>query len=144
MNDIRRIAVSNQLRNVHRIFLFFWTILRPTFQLGKTCHEFAAKANPKQHQIFGSADGRQTAIATHRLPGQRVRMVLLTVGTVIIAIAILYKYNGMVSVHFYIATALGIGFAMLLTSALMGLVFLSNGTGHDATVTDLSDDKNRD
>jgi hypothetical protein len=71
-------------------------------------------------------------------------MFLLTVGTVIIAIAILYKYNGMVSVHFYIATALGIGFAMLLTSALMGLVFLSNGTGHDATVTDLSDDKTRD
>ncbi len=71
-------------------------------------------------------------------------MFLLTVGTVIIAIAILYKYNGMVSVHFYIATALGIGLAMLLTSALMGLVFLSNGTGHDATVTDLSDDKNRD
>ncbi len=71
-------------------------------------------------------------------------MFLLTTSTVIIAIAILYKFNGMVSVHFYIATALGIGFAMLLMSALMGLVFLSSGTGHDENVIDLSDDKKRD
>lgn len=70
-------------------------------------------------------------------------MFLMTTSVVIIAIAILYKFNGMVSVHFYIATALGIGFAMLLTSALMGLVFLSNGTGHDEAITDLSDDKKR-
>ena len=41
-----------------------------------------------------------------------------------------------VSVHFYIAVALGIGFTMLLTSALMGLVFLSSGTGHDESVED--------
>lgn len=71
-------------------------------------------------------------------------MFLLTTGTVIIAIAILYKFNGMVSVHFYIATALGIGFAMLLMSALMGLVFLSSGTGHDETVEDLRDPRRRD
>ena len=42
----------------------------------------------------------------------------------------------MISVHFYIATALGIGLAMLLMSALMGLVFLSAGTGHDESVDD--------
>lgn len=71
-------------------------------------------------------------------------MFLLTTATVIIAIAILYKFNGMVSVHFYIATALGIGFAMLLMSALMGLVFLSNGSGHDEAVEDLSERKRRD
>jgi hypothetical protein len=40
------------------------------------------------------------------------------------------------SVHFYIAVALGIGVMMLLTGALMGLVFLSNGTGHDDAVSD--------
>ncbi len=49
------------------------------------------------------------------------------------------------SVHFYIAVALGIGFSMLLTSALMGLVFLSNGTGHDAAIDDrIEDERNRD
>ena len=63
-------------------------------------------------------------------------MALVTTGVVITALAILYAKNGMVSVHFYIATALGIAFAMLLMSALMGLVFLSNGTGHDASVDD--------
>jgi hypothetical protein len=57
-----------------------------------------------------------------------------TVLVVIVALGLLYREVGMVSVHFFIATALGIGFAMLLMSALMGLVFLSNGTGHDASV----------
>ena len=41
---------------------------------------------------------------------------------------------------FYIATGLGVGAAMMLTAALMGLVFLSSGTGHDESVTDLMDD----
>jgi|GEM_PF-170769 len=55
----------------------------------------------------------------------------LTVG---IAITILFAYNGMISVHFYIAVAMGISLTMLLGGALMGLVFLSNGTGHDESV----------
>lgn len=61
-------------------------------------------------------------------------MLLITVGVVAIGIAILYDSDGAASIHFYIATALGIGFTMLLTGALMGLVFLSHGTGHDASV----------
>lgn len=63
-------------------------------------------------------------------------MILVTVTMVVGAMVMLYRENGLVSVHFYIATALGIGFAMLLMSALMGLVFLSNGTGHDDAVID--------
>lgn len=65
----------------------------------------------------------------------------ITVGTVIIALAALYKQTGMVSVHVFIAAAIGIGFSMLLMSALMGLVFLSSGTGHDEAV---SRDENQD
>ena len=45
------------------------------------------------------------------------------------------------SVHLYLAAALGVGFAVLLMSALMGLVFLSSGTGHDESVSDLTDDQ---
>ena len=60
-------------------------------------------------------------------------MFLLTLGLVLIAMAMLWKFEN-VSVHFYIATALGIGFTMLLASALMGLMFLSSGTGHDDAV----------
>ena len=68
-------------------------------------------------------------------------MFLVTVGVVILSMALLYKSNGFVSIHFYIATALGIGFAMLLMSALMGLVFLSSGTGHDEAIVDPLEDE---
>ncbi|AZI36018.1 hypothetical protein NT2_04_03310 [Caenibius tardaugens NBRC 16725] len=68
-------------------------------------------------------------------------MMGITLAVVILSMALLYKHNGFVSVHFYIATALGIGFAMLLMSALMGLVFLSSGTGHDESILDPLDDE---
>jgi hypothetical protein len=57
-----------------------------------------------------------------------------TVLTVVLAMGLLFAFNGMISVHFYIAVALGISFTMLLGGGLMGLVFLSNGTGHDESV----------
>lgn len=63
-----------------------------------------------------------------------------TLAVVIIAMGMLYQQMGMVSVHFFIATGLGIGFSMLLMSALMGLVFLSSGTGHDEAVENSLDD----
>lgn len=66
-------------------------------------------------------------------------MLLLTIGVVAIAMALLYDGTGTASVHYYIAAALGIGFTMLMAAGLMGLAFLSSGTGHDESVTDLSD-----
>ncbi|MEJ6010250.1 hypothetical protein [Novosphingobium aquae] len=63
-------------------------------------------------------------------------MALITTSVVMVSWFVLYQQVGFVSIHFYIATGLGIGFAMLLMSALMGLVYLSNGTGHDASVVD--------
>ncbi len=72
-------------------------------------------------------------------------MLFVTIGVVVIALALLYDGESPATVHFYIAAALGIGFMMLLTAALMGLVFLSSGTGHDESVTDLmEDDEKRD
>lgn len=67
---------------------------------------------------------------------RRIMRILLsvTIATVLIAVALLFAFNGAISVHFYIAVALGIAFTMLLGGGLMGLVFLSNGTGHDASV----------
>ena len=56
----------------------------------------------------------------------------------------LYRENGLVSAHLYVATALMVGFAMLLTSALMGLVFLSSGTGHDEAIVDPLKKKKKD
>jgi hypothetical protein len=68
-------------------------------------------------------------------------MVAFTITVVLVTLGFFYWHNGMVSIHFFIATALGIGVAMLLMSALMGLVFLSSGTGHDESVSDLDDDQ---
>lgn len=71
-------------------------------------------------------------------------MMLVTVTMVIGAMVALYRSNGLVSPHVYIATALAVGFAMLLMSALMGLVFLSHGTGHDDSIPNpLEDERNR-
>ena len=70
-------------------------------------------------------------------------MLILTIGVVVLAMAVLYDGESEASVHYYIAAALGIGFTMLVASALMGLVFLSNGTGHDEAVRDESEKPRR-
>ena len=68
-------------------------------------------------------------------------MGVFTTLTVIVSLGLLYRHIGMVSVHLYIAGALGIFAMMMLMAALMGLVFLSSGTGHDEAVIDpLSED----
>ena len=89
-------------------------------------------------------DPRFAAFAWARYMRLMRFMFAVTVIMVIGAVALLYHNNGFVSIHFYIATALGIGVAMLLMSALMGLVFLSSGTGHDDAIVDkLEEERNR-
>jgi hypothetical protein len=86
-------------------------------------------------------DPRTAAFAWARYRRLMRWMLAVTVTMVVGAIVLLYRQHAMVSIHFYIATALGISLAMLLMSALMGLVFLSNGTGHDDSIIDpLADD----
>jgi uncharacterized membrane protein len=60
----------------------------------------------------------------------------VTLLMVLAFMALLWTRDEPVSIHFYIATALGVGFATMLMAALMGLVFLSSGTGHDESVAD--------
>ncbi len=67
-------------------------------------------------------------------------MMLMTVVAVGIAMAALYNQHDVASVHVYIAIALGISFAMLLMSTLMGLVFLSSTSGHDEAVVEPLDE----
>ncbi len=66
------------------------------------------------------------------------RMMALMAGVTLLTLAVVFTWfasgDEPVSIHFYIATALGIGVMMLLTGALMGLVFLSHGTGHDDSI----------
>ena len=63
-------------------------------------------------------------------------MVGFTLVVVIVSLGLVYREIGMASIHLYIATALGVGVAVMLMSALMGLVFLSSGTGHDESLAD--------
>ena len=40
------------------------------------------------------------------------------------------------TIHMMIATAAGVGLSVMLGAALMGLVFLSSGSGHDEAIED--------
>ena len=89
-------------------------------------------------------DPRTAAHAWARFRRLMKLMGLVTGLAVAGAMAVIYAQNGVQSVHLYIATALGITVALLLTGALMGLVFLSAGTGHDDSVEDPTPDEWRD
>ena len=86
-------------------------------------------------------DPRLAAFAWARFRRLMKFMAWVTLATMVLACALLYRANGLVSIPFYIATALGIGITMLLTSALMGLAFLSSGTWHDDAIIDLLEDE---
>ena len=79
-------------------------------------------------------DNGTAAFAWARWRRMMAFMAGVTVLTVGATLAWFAESGEPVSIHFYIAVALGIGVMMLLTGALMGLVFLSNGTGHDEVV----------
>jgi uncharacterized integral membrane protein len=69
-------------------------------------------------------------------------MLAVTVTVAVFIMVTLWWHNdGSASIHFYIATAAAVVGAMMLTAALMGLVFLSSGTGHDEAIEDPFEDE---
>ena len=76
--------------------------------------------------------------------GRFKRLMLWMVGVAAIAtvigLLVLRAMVGPIPVHMAIATGLGVFFSVLLAASLMGLVFLSAGSGHDDTVADLFED----
>lgn len=52
------------------------------------------------------------------------------------ALLVLWHWLGWMNVHVAIATVAGVFFTVMLGAALMGLMFLSSGTGHDEQVED--------
>ena len=58
-------------------------------------------------------------------------MALLSVVTVLLSLIYLKSSDGPVSIHMVIATAAGVGLTMLVGTGLMGLLFVSNRSGHD-------------
>jgi hypothetical protein len=67
----------------------------------------------------------------------------VTLATVIVAMGAIYGFYGPVSIHVYLATALAIALIIPTTTALMGLMFLSSGTGHDQAIVNPLDDDAR-
>lgn len=65
-------------------------------------------------------------------------MAVLAIVCAVGAVATLYWWLGKMPLHMGIATAAGVGFTVLMGGALMGLVFLSSGTGHDESVDDFN------
>ncbi len=63
-------------------------------------------------------------------------MFVFTIVVTAIVLGVFYSQYGMISIHFYIATAGGIAVMLLLATSLMGLVFLSSGSGHDESIED--------
>ena len=64
----------------------------------------------------------------------------LPAGMITAVIGVLYLLGALVSISVALAAALGIGITVMLMAALMGLVFLSSGTGHDEAVADPLED----
>ncbi len=64
----------------------------------------------------------------------RIMRIAAAFAIVIAALAVLLVARGQseLHIHMLIATALGIGLTVLLGTALMSLIFLSNRSGHDA------------
>jgi hypothetical protein len=66
-------------------------------------------------------------------------MVLAAAVTVLLALAWLWSDTGELSIHMAIATIAGVGLSVLVGTGLMGLVFLSNSSGHDEAASGRKD-----
>jgi hypothetical protein len=78
----------------------------------------------------------------------RIFRLLALLSIVIAAIAVLLVARGdatpLAHIHMLIATALGIGLTVLVGTALMTLVFISNASGHDQAAGGSHQEKNKE
>ena len=77
------------------------------------------------------ADIERAAAAWGRYKAMMKWMGLAAVTAVLLALIYLKSTGGPVPIHMLIATIAGVGLSVLLGTGLMGLVFLSNNSGHD-------------
>ena len=70
-------------------------------------------------------------------------MALASTFAVVAGLSALWLMIGPIAWPMMLFTALGIFFSVLLAAALMGLVFLSAGSGHDDTIIDPFSDEAR-
>jgi len=80
------------------------------------------------------SDPARAAVAWNRYWRLMRWMIFAAIVAVIGALYYLHIDGGLVSVHMIIATVAGVGMSVLLGAALMLLVFMSSGSGHDEDV----------
>ena len=66
-------------------------------------------------------------------------MALVSTLSALAAVWVLWAWVGPLPIHVAIASGLGVGLSILMAAALMGLVFLSSGSGHDEMVETIED-----
>lgn len=94
-----------------------------------------------QHSAPDLSDPEYARFAWARYRRLMAWMTLAAASAVTAAIVFLRVTVGPIPIHMLIATVLGIGLSVMLCAALMGLVFLSSGTGHDEKIIDHSEDE---
>ena len=88
-----------------------------------------------------AADIERTAAAWARYKALMRWMALAAFVSVLLALIYLKSTGGPVPIHMVIATVAGVGLSVLLGTALMGLVFVSNNSGHDEAANGDQDDR---
>lgn len=78
-----------------------------------------------------AANPERAAAAWRRYRRLMSWMALAALLTVLLSLLYLWLTAGPIPLHMAVATILGVGFTVLVGTGLMGLVFLSNRSGHD-------------
>ena len=86
-----------------------------------------------RHDPLPTATER-TALAWIRYKRLMGWMAIAAVVAVLLALIYLKSFGDPVPIHMMIATIAGVGLTVLVGTGLMGLVFLSNNSGHDEAV----------
>ena len=68
-------------------------------------------------------------------------MMLPSIAAAIAALWWMHVYGGGLTIAVTIATALGVSLTVFMSAALMGLIFLSSGSGHDDDVNAFNKDQ---
>jgi L-lactate permease len=77
---------------------------------------------------------QRTAVAWARYKRLMSWMTIAAIVAVLLALIYLKSEGRDVPIHMMIATIAGVGLSVLLGTALMGLVYFSNNSGHDETI----------
>lgn len=81
-------------------------------------------------------DPEYAAFAWRRYKRLMLWMACASLSATVGCLYLLQRMIGDIPIHMLIATSLGVFASVMLASALMGLVFLSAGSGHDDSVKD--------